>query len=260
MAEKALLKYCNWKININSPCDLIDTIYNNLELKYKNNELAIEKINKYKDISITLLEFAICEYYIFSEYNQVIICLSSCFITLAQNLEEKSNECVEKIDIQNELKENIEKIVNKISFNKNLIDSCSSLILKFIEMEDDENENEEEEKKEKKEEILSININSQLEITRSDSEESFYDVINNYIIDKNEVINDTIFDNDDNNLVNFGKISPILHEEKILLKEEKDANLEYIKDKKGEYKKKNNEIFNEENLLLLNRKRNGKKM
>ena len=258
MAEKALLKYCNWKINLNSPCDLIDIIYNNLELKYKNNQSAIEKINNYKDISITLLEFSICEYYIFSEYNQVIICLSSCFITINQNMEEESNECVENLEIKNEVKKIIEKIINNISFDKNLIDSCSSLILKFLEKEDDENEKEEEEIKEKKEDILSIN--SQLEITRSDSDESFCNVINNYIIDKNKAFNDIIFDNDDNNLANFGKISPILIGEKILLKGEKDDNLEYIKDKKVKLKKKNNEIFNEENLLLLNRKRNGKKL
>ena len=218
----------------------------------------IEKINKYKDISITLLEFAISEYSIFSEYNQIIISLSSCLITINQNFEEESNEFSEKIDIQNELKEIIENILNKISFDKNLIDSCSSLILKFLEKEDDENENEDEEKKEKKEDIL--DINSQLEITRNDSDESFCDVINNYIIDKNEEADKLISYNENNNLIDFGKISPIFHEETILLKEEKDNDLECFKNKKRKEKKNNNENFNKENLLLLNRKRNGKEI
>ena len=258
MAEKALLKYCNWKININAPCDFIDIIYNNLELKYNNNESAIEKINKYKDISITLLEFAICEYSIFSEYNQIIISLSSCLIGINQNLEEESNESNEITDIQNELKENIEKILNMINFDKNLVDSCSSLILKFLEKEDDENEKEDEEKKEKKEDIL--DINSQLEITRNDSDESFCDVINNYIIDKNEDSDSIISSKENNNLIDLGIISPIFHEETILLKEEKDNDLECFKNKKRKEKKNNNENFNKKNLLLLNKKKNGKEI
>ena len=258
MAEKALLKYCNWKININAPCDFIDIIYNNLELKYNNNESAIEKINKYKDISITLLEFAICEYSIFSEYNQIIISLSSCLITINQNFEEESNEFSEKIDIQNELKEIIENILNKISFDKNLIDSCSSLILKFLEKDDDENEKEDEEIKEKKEDILSIN--SQLEITRSESDESFCDVINNYIIDKNEDSDSIISSKENNNVIDLGIISPIFHEETILLKKEKNYDLESTKNKKRKEKKNKNEIFDDANLLLLNRKRNGKEI
>ena len=101
MAERALLKYCNWKININSPSDLIDRIYNKLILKYKDNDSIIEKINQSKDISITILEFAICEYDIFSEFNEIIICLSSCSICIKQNNDEENNECVEKIDKRN---------------------------------------------------------------------------------------------------------------------------------------------------------------
>lgn len=39
---------------MNSPCDLIDNIYNKLILKYKGNDSIIEKINQSKDLSITL--------------------------------------------------------------------------------------------------------------------------------------------------------------------------------------------------------------
>ena len=82
MAEKAILKYCKWNININPPSDLMDTIYNNLTLKFNNNDKSIQIINKYKDISITLLQYAICEFNIYSQYNQIIIAFSSCYITI----------------------------------------------------------------------------------------------------------------------------------------------------------------------------------
>ena len=206
MAEKALLKYCDWKINIHSPSDFIDMIYNNLLIKYKNNNDIIEKINKYKDINITLLEFAICEYNIFSKYNQIIICLSSCLISLKQTIDdEENNQCIE---IQNELKEIVDNIINKINFDKNLIDSCSILILNNLEKDDEQNdekvdkENQNEIKEKENENILSIN--NQLEITRNDSNVSFCEAINNYIYEKS-------FDNNEkeNYLNNFWKISPI---------------------------------------------------
>ena len=255
MAERALLKYCNWKININSPSDLIDRIYNKLILKYKDNDSIIEKINQSKDISITILEFAICEYDIFSEFNEIIICLSSCSICIKQNNDEENNECVEKIDIQAELKEILDQIVNNINLDKNLIESCSSLILKNLQKDDDDNnEKEFEEIKEKKENIF--DINSQLDITKTDSEESsFCEVVNDYILDKS-------FDNliqDNEEITNFGQLSPILKEDIIVLKEDNENNINCIKDKKYKDKKIYNNLFNEEDTLLLNRKRNGNK-
>ena len=258
MAERALLKYCNWKININSPCDLIDRIYNKLIFKYKDNDSIIAKINQSKDLSITLLEFCICEYNIFSEFNEIILCLSSCYISIKQNSDEK-NESVEKIDIQTELKEILDQIVSNIKIDKNLIESCSSLILKNLQKDDDDDNNDEKEEKEineKKEDIY--DINSQLEITRTDSEESsFCEVVNDYILDKS--FENTITDNDDIkdiNSINFGIISPILKEEIISLKEENEKNLKCIIGKKYKDKKIYNNIFDEEDPILLNRKRN----
>ena len=264
MAERALLKYCNWKININSPSDLIDRIYNKLILKYKHNDSIIEKINQSKDLSITLLEFGICEYNIFSEYNEIIICLSSCFISMKQNSQEESNVSVEKIDIEKELKEILDQIVNNINIDKNLIESCSFLMLKNLQKDDDDNntdgnnEKEENEIKEKKEDIY--DINSQLDVTRTDSEESsFCEVVNDYILDKS--FENIIIDNDDIkdiNIINFGKISPIIKEKIISLKEENENNIKCIKGKKYKDKKVYNNIFDEEDSILLNRKRNGK--
>ena len=109
---------------------------------------------------------------------------------------------------------------------------------------------------EKKEDIY--DINSQLEITRTDSEESsFCEVVNDYILDKS--FENTITDNNDIkdiNSINFGIISPILKEEIISLKEENENNLKCIIDKKYKDKKIYNNIFDEEDPILLNRKRN----
>ena len=257
MAEKAILKYCNWKININSPSDFIDRIYNNLYIKYKNNNSVIETINKYKDITITLLEYAICEYNIFSEYNQIIVCLSSCFITIKQNIDEEKDECIDNninnsINIQKELKDIVDNIVNKLNFENNLIDSCSSLILKYLERDDDNENNENDENKIiEKEEIL--DINDQLDITRSDSNISFCDIMNNYIFDSADNLNEK-----DNNLVNFGIISPIFNGENISLNEENGEKL-FINVKQFNNDIKINDIIENEDLLLLKRKRKEKK-
>ena len=263
MAEKALLKYCNWKININSPSDFIDMIYNNLLIKYNNNKDIIEKINKYKEISITLLEFAICEYNIFSKYNQIIICLSSCLISMKQILDEEKNQCIDNtndnnIDIQNKLKEILDNIINKINFDKNLIDSCSNIILNNLEKDDEENiekgdnekENEIKEKEKDNEEIL--NINNQLEITRSDSSISFCEIMNNYIFEKS-------FDNNEkeNSIINMGKISPISNISNGDSSNVENGNNLFSFDDKVLNKNKNEfEILDEKDLLLLKRKRN----
>lgn len=248
LTEKVLLKYCNWEININSPSDFIDTIYNNLLIKYKNSNDVIEKINKYKDISNTLLEFAICEYNIFSQYNQIIICLSSCLISVKQIDEEENNELDKNthIDIQTELKVIIDNIINNINLDKNLIDSCSTLILKNLEKDEQENiENIENEIKEKQD---FLDINNQLEITRTESNDSFFEAMNNYIFDKS-------FDNNqskenENIFINFGKISPICHEGNIQLNEDMDDI--FILNKK----KNKCDISDNKDLLLLKRKRN----
>ena len=253
LVEKAILKYCKWNINFNSPSEFIDTVYNELFCKFKNNKQLIEKINKSKDISITLLQYAICEYKIYSEFNQFIIALSSCFISINQDIDQENgkSECIENTtDIVKELKEILEKILNNINFDKNLVESCSSLILKYLEKDDDNEKNEENEEKEKDN---SLDINYQLDITRTESSSSFIDIINSFNFDKKEE------DIQEINIIlkYLGENSSISNEEIISLKEEINDDshfLEYKKDKN----KKETEIEQEE-FLLLKRKRNGTK-
>ena len=182
--------------------------------------------------------------------------MSSCYISINQNIDDLSKECVEKIDIQNELKEILDKILNSIGLDKNLIESCSSIILNCLEKDDENENNDKEEINENKDDIL--DINSQLEITRSDSDSSFCEVINNYISEQSFDI--LLPENEDKKLFNFGKISPVLHEEIISLKEENDNNLDFIKNVKNIKEKRINiDILDEANLVLLNQKRYGPK-
>ena len=250
LVEKAILKYCKWNINFNSPSEFIDTVYNELLCKFKNNEQLIEKINQSKDITITLLQYAICEYKIYSEFNQFIIALSSCFLSINQDIDQEKgkSECIENtMDIQKELKEILEKILNNLNFDKNLVESCSSLILKYLEKDDDNEKNEENEEKEKDN---SLDINYQLDITRTDSNSSFIDIINNYNFDKKE---DDI--QEINIFLNYlGENSSILNEEIISPKEEINNDLNFL-----EYKKDKNKKFTgieQDEFLLLKRKRN----
>lgn len=268
MAEKAILKYSNWEINIDTPSDFIDNFYNSLLFKYKNNNNIIEKLNEYKDISITILQYAICEYNIYCEYNQYIISLSSCFISINQDIDEDNKENVESINIQNELKEIFDKIVNNLNFNKDLIESCKSLILNSLKNNKENEEKEEENNIKEKEDNLSIN--RQLEMTRCDSCDSnsfFFEAINNYNFDKefgDISPNTNINNNSDNNeSVDFGKVSSIYNGEIISLNEEEDINnsLYYFNNKK--LGKNSNYIYSDENEkepIFLNHKRNENKI
>ena len=176
---------------------------------------------------------------------------------MRQNIDEETDECVENnnnFDIQKELKDIVDRIVINIKFNSNIIESCISLILQYLEKDDEEENNEKDENKIKEKENI-LDINNQLEVTRSDSDLSFSEVINNYIFD----YNDNIYSNDnDNNCVNLGKISPINNEEIISLNEENEDNLLFLNDKKLYKDKQKKEIQDNEDLLLLSRKRKEK--
>ena len=259
MAEKAILRYCNWDINFESPSNFIDTIYNKLIIKYKNNELLIEKINKYKDMSITLLEFAICEYDLYSEFNQIILALSSCYIT--QDIDEEKLGCEQNTEnIQKDLKEILDEIVSNINIDKNLIDSCTSLIKKYLEKDDDNEEKEVEHLENENEKENSFDINCQLEVTRSDSNLSFVEVIQTFDSENNEINSNE--DGNKSNLLSqysLGRISPISNGEIISLNEEINDSLDSI-ELKNDDKNKNIQLNNNNNeKALLKRKRNESK-
>lgn len=244
LAEKAILKYCNWELNIDSPSDFIDSIYNYMYLKYKNNDLIIKKINNNKDLCETLLQFSLCEYKIYSSYNQIIISLSCYSICINHiNDDDEKDECDKNDDIQNDLNENLDKTIKDINIEKNIIEECSSLILKYLRNNEDINVKEEDEIQ-KKEKEDSLDINYQLEKTRSesnDSNDSFFEVINNFNFGKND--DDISLKNKQNNSFNFGIISPIYSGEIVSLKEELDNidSFNFEKTNKNKIINKNND-------------------
>ena len=269
MAEKAILKYCKWELNIDTPSFFIDTILNELFVKYKNDNKVIECLNKYKDISITILQFAICEYNIFDKYNQMIISLCSLFISnnLDIDIDEEIKEYINKnnINIQNELKQILDNIVNNIDFNKNLLESCKSLILQKLEK--DEGNNEDEEDNLKNERDNNYDINYQLEITRNDSNVSFIEAFNKYNFDKDfEEISlknkSNNINNSNNKSFDFGEVSPIVSGEMISLVEEEENNEKiylFTNTKKFDNNNNNNGNNNnnkDEDIHFLNHKRN----
>lgn len=249
MAEKAILKYCNWEINIDPPSNFIDMIYNKLYLKYDNNDIMIEMINKAKDICITLLEYAICEYTIFSSYNQIIISLSCCLIGSNHIIEEEKDN--ENIDVQKDLKEILDGIINDINIDKDIIEKCSSLILKNL--ENDDNDNNEENDIKKKEKNDNLDINNQLGMTRISSRESFFEIINNYKFNKNEDEKNHL-KNDQNNSFIFGMLSPISLGDTISLNEDVEGIVMFTNEKQSKINL-NNKQKKEEEVILLRHKR-----
>ena len=117
---------------IDSPSLFIELMYNqNIKLflsannpnsnikKYINEQLA-----EYINTSITILQFALCEYDIYSEFNQITISLASCLICAKQ----KENENIYLY---------IKNILNNINIDFSLIEKCISKIVYIFNSEED---------------------------------------------------------------------------------------------------------------------------
>ena len=140
LAEKAILKECqNKKITeIDSPSVYIDNIYNHIiKVLYSANssntksEICLyEQFAEYKNTSITILQFALCEYDIYSEYNQVIIALASCLLSLKQD----SN--INNIVNINDVNTIFLDIIKNLKIEYFLIENCINKILKELNTQD----------------------------------------------------------------------------------------------------------------------------
>lgn len=105
----------------------------------KNQIFLYEKLVEYKNTSITILQFALCEYDIYSEFNQIIIALASCLICA----KEKEND-EQKIK---DFYQNIINILKSLKIDLSLIEKCMSKIMNKFNSEEsnsDENSNDEE--------------------------------------------------------------------------------------------------------------------
>ena len=138
LAEKAITyNFPNLILpSIDSPSLFIDSIYNQIINVFYSAEASNSKIQKcfyegiaeYKNTSITLLQFALCEYDIYSEFNQIIIALASCLICAKEN-ENESNT------IEN-MYQNLISIIKNLNIDFSLIEKCMSKILNNFNSED----------------------------------------------------------------------------------------------------------------------------
>jgi hypothetical protein len=149
LAENAILKECqNKKIQEwDSPSVYIDNIYNHI-IKVLNSanpsnsksEISIyEQLAEYKNTSITVLQFALCEYDIYSEFNQIIISLASCLISL------KEDNNINNIVNTNNINKIIIDIIKNLEIDFSLIENCINKILNMLntqEYNSDENTSE----------------------------------------------------------------------------------------------------------------------
>ena len=148
LAEKAILKECQIRKiqEWDSPSLYIDNIYNHIiKVLYSANssnsksEISLyEQLAEYKNASITVLQFALCEYDIYSEFNQNIIALASCLI----GLKEDSN--INNIANINNINKIIIGIIKNLEIDFSLIEKCINKILNEIntqEYNSDENTN-----------------------------------------------------------------------------------------------------------------------
>ena len=114
---------------------------------------------EFKNISITILQFALCEYDIYSEFNQITIALASCLISLKENENKKI--------INKNIYQNFIDILSNLKYDFSLIEKCKNKILKILNSDDNSNENK------KNEEILGFEFLNNHMI-------SFVKIIENY--------------------------------------------------------------------------------
>lgn len=140
LAEKAIIKYCpqqNMK-EIDSPSLFMDTIYNEVfkafysandsNLKYQNS--IYEQFEQLKKTSITILQFALCEYDIYSKFNQIIIVFSSCLISAKEKDVEIGDNKIGNIY------QNFINIIKTLKIDFSLIEKCMAKITDIFNSED----------------------------------------------------------------------------------------------------------------------------
>jgi hypothetical protein len=148
MAEKAMMYYCPNLITLklDSPSLFINTLYNQIINVFYSANSSNSKIQnlyeilaEYRNTSITLLQFALCEYDIYSEFNQTIIALASCLISL------KEDDNINNIVNTNDINKIIIDIIKNLEIDFSLIENCINKILNMLNTQEnnsDENTNE----------------------------------------------------------------------------------------------------------------------
>ena len=125
-----MIYYCPnlMTLRIDSPSLFINTLFNQIiNVFYSANssnskiQNLYEILGEYRNTSMTLLQFALCEYEIYSGYNQIIIALASCLICAKEK--ENDNNKIE------DFYQNIICIIKNLKIDISLIEECISKII-----------------------------------------------------------------------------------------------------------------------------------
>ena len=98
--------------------------------KIQNN--LYEVLSECKNTSYIFLQFALCEYDIYSSFNQIIIALASCLLSSKEKEEDKN-----KIIYQN-----IIKLIKYFNIDLGLIEECMNNIIIIFNLDEEDNSDE----------------------------------------------------------------------------------------------------------------------
>ena len=107
---------------------LMEVFYSAYSSNSKNENNLYEVLSEIKNTAYIFLQFAFCEYDIYSSFNQIIIALASCLLSSKEKEEDKN-----KIIYQN-----IIKLLKNLNIDLGLIEECmNNIIINFNSDEED---------------------------------------------------------------------------------------------------------------------------
>ena len=129
-SERILLSEAHWDLCLDTPANMQDNILSEIFKDSPLNESQMEKVN---DTVNTYLQYSLCEYELYSNFDMLTITLASVYLTVL--VMEEDTEIKEKV--VNYINDNCEIV------NKEKISECCQSILKCIDkVEEKENEDE----------------------------------------------------------------------------------------------------------------------
>ena len=106
----------------------MEVFYSAYSSNSKNENNLYEVLSEIKNTAYIFLQFAFCEYDIYSSFNQIIIALASCLLSSKEKEEDKN-----KIIYQN-----IIKLIKNLNIDFGLIEECmNNIIINFNSDEED---------------------------------------------------------------------------------------------------------------------------
>ena len=110
----------------------MEVFYSAYSSNSKNENNLYEVLSEIKNTAYIFLQFAFCEYDIYSSFNQIIIALASCLLSSKEKEDDKK-----KIIYQN-----IIKLIKNLNIDFGLIEECMNNIIINFNSEEEDNSDE----------------------------------------------------------------------------------------------------------------------